>query len=92
MQFDLTEYKPNVSLEKIKDFVLDQGLRDSDAILLNPETFDELVINYRKQYKESIQIPFYLLGVLITEDHSKKLGLNVLGVIKDYHPSKNIRL
>ncbi|WP_026729483.1 hypothetical protein [Flavobacterium denitrificans] len=72
-----------ITLKTIRDCILDLKLSEDRIILLNSQNFDDIVLEYLDFYNESIEIPYYLLGVLISEDNSNKVPLNRIGIIND---------
>ena len=59
---------------KKRDFILDNGLTESDTLLLNQVDFDDLAIEYRKTYNDSIFIPYFLLRILVQDDRGETFG------------------
>ena len=49
----------------MRDAILDNGIRETDAVFIHPNDFDDIACEYRETYKESITYPFYILGVFI---------------------------
>lgn len=74
---------PKITLKSVRDCILDLELNEEKVILLNSQNFDDLIIEYLDFYKESMVIPYYLLGVLISEDNSGKVPINRIGIIDD---------
>mgnify|MGYP001250014023 CR=1 FL=1 len=54
-----------INLKSLRDAILDNGIRETDAIFLHPSDFDDIACEHRDTYKESIAYPFFLLGVFI---------------------------
>lgn len=71
-----------ISIKSLRDFILDNGLTENDTLLLNQVDFDDLAIEYRETYNDSIVIPYFLLGILIQDDSSRSIPLKRIGVIK----------
>jgi len=72
-----------ITIEALKDFIVDTESFKEKVILLNSQNFDDIVLEHRDFYGESMEVPFYLIGVLITEDETKKVPLNRIGVINE---------
>ncbi len=70
-----------MSIKSIRDFILDGGLTAKDTIVLNTESFDQLVLEHRATYGESLAVPYLLLGVLIQEDTDRRIPTDRVGVI-----------
>src|ERR1035437_2956942 len=56
------KFLKEVNLKSSRDAILDNGIRETDAILLHPSDFDDIACEYRETYKESITCPLFLLG------------------------------
>ncbi|WP_395045986.1 hypothetical protein [Flavobacterium sp.] len=69
-----------ITILSIKDYIVDNGLTDK-AILLNSKNFDDVVLEYKEFYNESMSVPYNLLGILITEDYTKTVPYNRVGII-----------
>lgn len=72
-----------MNIRAIRNAILDQALTEADSLVLHPDNWDDIVIEHRHTYRESIPIPYYLLGVLIKEDISKNVPKNRVGVIRN---------
>lgn len=72
-----------ITIKSLRDFILDNGITERDTIVLNSKNFDDIVLEYRAVYKESITVPYLLLGVLIDEDGSNVVSKNTVIVIKN---------
>lgn len=76
-------YIKNLSIKSIRDFILDQGVSEGDSLALNQTNFDELVLEYRKTYQEGLQVPYYLMRVLIKEDLEHQTPVNRIKLIRN---------
>ena len=73
-----------MSIISIRNFIIDNSLTEKDTIILNSLNFDDLVLEYRQTYNESIPIPFYFLRVLVTENSTTdKVNLDRIKIVKD---------
>ena len=77
-----TESTGNLTLLSIRDFIIDNDLTVKDTIILNELNFDDLVLEHRETYQESMAVPFFLLGVLITTDPTEDVSLDQIKTIK----------
>jgi hypothetical protein len=66
----------SVSLLAIKNFILDNEIQDDECIVLHPKNFDDIVLEYRETYNESIPVPFIFLNVLVEEDDENRVTFN----------------
>lgn len=83
MQKTSLHYIGSVTIKSIKDFILDKTLTDRDTILLNRVNYDQIVLEYRTTYNESITVPYFLLQILVKEDNTNKVPVNRIGLIVD---------
>lgn len=70
-----------ITIKSIKDFILDKMLTENDTILLNRENYDQIVLEYRTTYNESITIPYFLIQILVKEDNTNKVPVDRIGLI-----------
>jgi|GEM_PF-2521395 len=71
-----------LTIKSIRDFIIDNGLSENDTVIINSLNFDDIILEYRQTYNESIVIPYYLLGVKVIEaDNFNKVSLNQIKVI-----------
>jgi hypothetical protein len=79
-------------VKSVRDFVLDQKLGDSDTVVLNYVDFADVALEFRETYKQSLQDPYIVLGVLVEPEFFGRVPVNRIGFIKnDVHRSKQIR-
>lgn len=71
---DKIDYGKNgtLTLLKIKNYINDNSFEDDDCILINKLNFDDLILEYRNTYDESAPIPFFYIGILVTDEHKGK--------------------
>ena len=62
------KYIGQINYKMIKNFILDEDLTADDLVKLNPQNFDDLILEYREFYKYSFLAPIQILGVDINED------------------------
>lgn len=85
-----------INIKSLRDYILDSSLSEDDTITLNQRDFDALALEYRRTYNEGIDVPFYLLRVLIKEDETIRVHVGKIKVIKndeerDYEDYLNIK-
>ena len=80
-----------ICIKSLRDIILDLNLTDDDSIALHKLNFEDLVIEHREFYGESMRIPFFLLGVLIREDDKSRTPLNKLSIIKNDEVSRSLK-
>jgi len=78
-----------ITIKSLRDYILENKLREIDTILLHPSNFDDIVIEYLDTYNSSIQLPYFLIGVLIGEDMENSIPKNRVGTVKnDQDPNR----
>jgi hypothetical protein len=82
MRPELKYIGSKVTIKALRDFILDSEITENDTILLNPINHDDIVLEYREIYSESINLPYILLGVLIEEDKNNQVPENRIGLIQ----------
>lgn len=71
-----------INLKSLRDAILKFQLSDDESIVLHTRNFDDLVLEYRQFYGESLEVPFYLLGILIIEDYESVVPYGRVGIDK----------
>ncbi|WKL44887.1 hypothetical protein [Flavobacterium sp. ZE23DGlu08] len=91
MKPELKYIGKQITIKTLKDYIVDCKLEDK-VILLNSQNFDTIVLEYRDFYNESMEIPYSIIGILITEDNTKKVPLDRIGLINDdnFDPQNHI--
>ncbi len=57
-----------ITLDAMRNYIIEQELTDSVAISLHPDSFDELVMQYLDTNGNQIERPFEILGIEILQD------------------------
>lgn len=84
MLISLSENSSDVSIKSIRDFIVKNYLGENDTIILNSLNYDDIVLGFREEYKNSLPIPFYFLRVLVRESDSiEKVRLNEIKIIRN---------
>lgn len=78
-----TESTGKLTIKSIRDFIIDNDLTEKDTIILNELNFDDLVLEHRETYQESMVVPFFLLSVLITTNPTNEISLDQIKIIKN---------
>jgi hypothetical protein len=80
---------PTITINVLRSFILDHRLSDDDTVLLHPDDFDTLALEYRATYRKALREPYFLLGVLIEPalDHAVPLT-RVMALISDQRPHR----
>lgn len=83
------KYIGQINLISIREFIIDNALNEMEAIVLNQNNFDDLVLEYRDFYGTRMEVPFIYMGVRVLEEDANKVPINRIMVI-DYEPIDNI--
>ncbi|MCO6148422.1 hypothetical protein [Flavobacterium sp. NRK1] len=59
-----------ITLDAMRNYIIEQELTDSVAISLHPDSFDELVLEYLDTNGNQIERPFEILGIEILQDNT----------------------
>lgn len=70
-----------MNFDGIRSFIIDNELTDSVAIVLHPENFDALAMDYISIHG-SLARPFEILGIEILEDTAGRVTKNTIEVIE----------
>jgi len=70
-----------MNFEGMMGFIIDNELTDSVAIILHPENFDTLAMNFISIHGNLIR-PFEILGIEILEDTSGKVPKNTIEIVE----------
>lgn len=72
-----------ITYRLLKDIIHEEELDENDTIILNFKNLDDIVLEYRQFYGESMTFPHYLLDVQIVESESENINYNRIGILKD---------
>ncbi|MES2486764.1 MAG: hypothetical protein V4581_12565 [Bacteroidota bacterium] len=70
-----------ITLDALRNFIIDNELTDSVAITLNPESFDSVVLDYIETNGLQIERPFEILGIEILQDTTGSVSLDQVNVL-----------
>lgn len=70
-----------MSFEGMMNFIIENELTDSIYIVLHPDNFDAVAIDYIGIHG-NIERPFEILGIKIEEDTTGKVARNKIHIIK----------
>lgn len=74
-----------ITLDEMRNFIIENELTDSVAITLHPDSFDELVMDYLDTNGNQIERPFEILGIEILQDTTgavQKNKVNLLSTVE----------
>ncbi|WP_299769005.1 hypothetical protein [uncultured Dokdonia sp.] len=72
-----------ITYRLLRDIILDERLTNEDTIILNPSCFDDVILEYRDTYGESMTFPHLLLGVLIREKDDERIPIRRIGILRN---------
>ncbi len=67
-----------ITLDAMRNYIIENELTDSVAIALHPDNFDDVVMDYLDTNNNQIERPFEILGIEITQDVSGSVGKNTI--------------
>ena len=70
-----------INFAGIRDYILENELTDSVAIVLHPDSFDSLAMDYISQYG-FMERPFEILGITILEDTTGTISRNKIETVE----------
>ena len=70
-----------ITLDAVRNFILDNELTDSVAIALHPDSFDDVVMDYLDTNGLKLERPFEILGIEILQDESGAVTKNEVRVL-----------
>lgn len=70
-----------MNFEGMRNFILEKELTDSVAIVLHPDNFDAVALDYIRVHG-TIGRPFEILGIEILEDTSGKVSRNNIDLME----------
>lgn len=59
-----------ITYDAMRNYIIENELTDSVAILLHPDNFDDLVMDYLDINDNQIERPFEILGIEILQDNT----------------------
>jgi hypothetical protein len=65
-----------ITFTAMREFIIENELTDSVAIMLHPDNFDELVLDYLDFNDNQIERPFEVLGIEILQDYTGNVPKN----------------
>jgi len=65
-----------ITLDAMRNYIIENELTDSVAITLHPDSFDELVLEYIETNGMQIERPFEILSIEILQDETGSVVKN----------------
>ncbi|ALM48478.1 hypothetical protein AMR72_05925 [Flavobacterium psychrophilum] len=70
-----------ITLDAMRNYIIENELTDSVAITLHPDSFDELVLEYIDTNGMQIERPFEILGIEILQDETGNVAKNNINTL-----------
>jgi hypothetical protein len=70
-----------ITLDAMRNFIIENELTDSVAISLHPDSFDAVVLDYLDTNGNQIERPFEILGIEILQDTTGTVPQNKVNVL-----------
>lgn len=70
-----------ITLDAMRNFIIENELTDSVAISLHPDSFDDLVMEYLDTNGNQIERPFEILGIEILQDETGNVPTNKFNIL-----------
>ena len=70
-----------ITLDAMRNFIIENELTDSVALTLHPDSFDDLVLEYLDTNGNQIERPFEILGIEILQDTSGSVAVNSVNIL-----------
>lgn len=70
-----------ITLDAMRNFIIENELTDSVAISLHPDSFDDLVMDYLDTNGNQIERPFEILGIEILQDNTGSVSKNNVNIL-----------
>lgn len=70
-----------ITLDAMRNFIIENELTDSIAISLHPDSFDDVVMDYLDTNGNQIERPFEILGIEILQDTTGSVPKNKVNVL-----------
>ena len=72
-------YIGQINLLSIRNFVIDNSLTEADTIKLHQMNFDDIVLEYKREYGQSLTLPFLCLTHSLKKTRQAKFLLTGYG-------------
>lgn len=80
MMTNLKYIGKNVSLQALRDVVIEKGLNTNHKLLLNPQDYNTVILEQANLFEEVQQIPLTVNGIVIEKDDDKKIPYGTVGI------------
>lgn len=70
-----------ITLDAMRNFIIENELTDSVAISLHPDSFDDLVMEYLDTNGNQIERPFEILGIEILQDETGNVPAHKFNIL-----------
>ncbi|QEE49581.1 hypothetical protein FUA48_08300 [Flavobacterium alkalisoli] len=70
-----------ITYDAMREFIIENELTDSVSIVLHPDSFDELVLDYLDFNDNQIERPFEILGIEILQDNNGNIPKSKIHIL-----------
>lgn len=70
-----------ITLDAMRNYIIENELTDSVAITLHPDSFDDLVLEYIETNGMQIERPFEILSIEILQDETGSVAKNSINTL-----------
>ena len=70
----------SVSLQALKNVVIEKGLNTNHKLLLNPQDYNTVIMEQANLFEEVQQIPLTVNGIVIEKDDDKEIPYGTVGI------------
>ena len=70
-----------ITYDTMREFIIENELTDSVSIMLHPDSFDELVLDYLDFNDNQIERPFEILGIEILQDNTGNIPKSKIHIL-----------
>ncbi|WP_330443818.1 hypothetical protein [Flavobacterium sp. C4GT6] len=70
----------SVSLQALKNVVIEKGLNTNHKLLLNPQDYNTVILEQANLFEEVQQIPLMVNGIVIEKDDDKEIPYGTVGI------------
>lgn len=70
-----------ITFDAMREFIIERELTDSVALVLHPDSFDELVLDYLDFNGNQIERPFEILGIEVLQDSTGNIPKSQIHIL-----------
>ena len=70
-----------ITFDAMREFIIERELTDSVALVLHPDSFNELVLDYLDFNGNQIERPFEILGIKVLQDSTGNIPKSQIHIL-----------